>query len=130
MHVSTAVAHTAIVERFEQAFAANQVATIDELCDPNLVDHNPVPGHEPNLDGFKQAIAMDKERFPILQVHLEAVIGEGDLVATRWTVTGTHEKEFFGVPPSGKRVEVEGMYFYRLAEGGSRMSGPSSTGSA
>jgi steroid delta-isomerase-like uncharacterized protein len=45
------------------------------------------------------------------------VIGEDDLVATRWTVSGTHEAEFFGVPATGKRVTSEGMNFYRLSNG-------------
>ena len=35
--------NNAVVRRFEQAFAANDVATIDELCDVDLVDHNPAP---------------------------------------------------------------------------------------
>jgi steroid delta-isomerase-like uncharacterized protein len=107
----------AIVERFEEAFAANDVATIDELCDPNLVDHNPVPGQGPALAGFKETIAMYKSIFPDSAVTLGDVIADGDLVATRWAVSGTHEAEFFGVPATGKRVTVEGMNFYRLADG-------------
>jgi steroid delta-isomerase-like uncharacterized protein len=109
--------NNAIVHRFEEAFAANDVATIDELCDPNLVDHNPAPGQEPTLTGFKETIAQYKGIFPDSQVNLHAVIGEGDLVATHWTVTGTHEAEFFGVPATGRRVTVEGMNVYRLAGG-------------
>ena len=60
---------------------------------------------------------MYKATFPDLHVDLGAVIGEGDLVATRWTVTGTQQAEFFGIPATGKRVTVEGMNFYRLAGG-------------
>lgn len=105
-----------IVRRFEHAFADNDVATIDELADPDLVDHNPIPGQAPGLEGFKDTIAMYVRTFHP-QVELHAVIGEGDLVATYWTVTGTHEDEFFGIPPTGKRVAVEGMNFYRLAGG-------------
>ena len=43
-----------IITRFERAFRAADQATIDELCDPRLVDHNPAPNHEPTLAGFKQ----------------------------------------------------------------------------
>ena len=38
-----------IITRFEHAFRANDQATIDELCDPGLVDHNPAPDQEPPL---------------------------------------------------------------------------------
>ena len=41
-----------IITRFEHAFRAADQATIDELSDPGLVDHNPAPGHEPTLAGF------------------------------------------------------------------------------
>jgi hypothetical protein len=46
-----------IITRFEQAFRAADQPAIDELADPGLVDHNPAPGHEPTLAGFKQKVA-------------------------------------------------------------------------
>ena len=106
-----------IVERFEAAFGANDVATIDELCDPGLVDHNPAPDQKPGLAGFKDTIAMYKTILPDSQVTVHHVIGEGDLVATHWTVSGTHQAEFFGVPATGRKVTAEGMNVYRLAGG-------------
>lgn len=107
----------AIVHRFEIAFASNDVATIDELCDPKLVDHNPAPDEQPTLAGFKNTIAAYTTVFPDMQVDVQSVVGDGDQVATRWTVTGTHKEEFFGIPATGKEITVEGMNFYRLQGG-------------
>lgn len=109
--------HKAVVERFETALAANDVPTIDELCDANLVDHNPVPGQEPGLAGFKATMASYKAIFPDLKVDLYEVLVDGDSVATRWAVTGTHQAEFFGVPATGKQLTVEGMNFYHVDDG-------------
>ena len=109
--------NNAVVRRFEQAFAANDVATIDELCDAGLVDHNPAPGQDPTLAGFKATIAMYKEQFPDAESVVEAVVAEGDDVATRWSITATHDHDAFGVPATGKRVTAEGMNFYRLSGG-------------
>ena len=53
-----------IITRFEYAFRAGDQATIDELCDPGLVDHNPAPDQEPTLAGFKQKIAGYCALFP------------------------------------------------------------------
>ena len=106
-----------IVERFETAFGANDVATIDELCAPDLVDHNPVPDQKPGLVGFKETIAMYKGVFPDSQAEVHHIVGEGDLVASHWTVTGTHQAEFFGIPATGRRVSIEGMNLYRLTDG-------------
>lgn len=42
---------------------------------------------------------------------------EGDTVAARFTMRGTHDGEFFGIPASGNRISVQAMNFYYLADG-------------
>jgi steroid delta-isomerase-like uncharacterized protein len=106
-----------IIDRFERAFAANDTDVIEELCDADLVDHDPLPDQKPGLVGFKETIAFYKTVFPDSELDLQAVIVEGDQVATRWTVSGTHKEEFFGIPATGKRVKAEGMNFYTLSGG-------------
>jgi steroid delta-isomerase-like uncharacterized protein len=106
-----------IITRFEHAFRAGDQETIDELCDPGLVDHNPAPGHEPTLAGFKQKIAGFKTVFPDIGEDLQDIIASGDTVATRWVVTGSQQQEFMGTPAAGQRIRVEGMNFYRLKAG-------------
>src|SRR5215467_2333843 len=98
-----------IITRFEHGFRAADQATIDELCDPGLTDHNPAPGHEPTLAGFKEKVAGFKAAFPDLQEDLQDIIASGDTVATRWVVTGSHQQEVMGIPASGKPIRVEGM---------------------
>jgi hypothetical protein len=106
-----------IITRFEHAFRAADQATIDELCDPDLVDHNPVPGHEPTLAAFKQKVAGFKAVFPDLEEDLKDIVASGDTVATRWVVTASLQQEFMGIPATGQPIRVEGMNFYRLKNG-------------
>jgi steroid delta-isomerase-like uncharacterized protein len=106
-----------IITRFEHAFRAGDQATIDELCDPGLVDHNPAPEHEPTLAGFKQKVAGFKSVFPDLEEDMQDIIASGDTVATRWVVTGSQQQEFSGIPATGLTITVEGMNFYRLKDG-------------
>jgi steroid delta-isomerase-like uncharacterized protein len=106
-----------IITRFEREFRAGDQATIDELCDPGLVDHNPAPGHEPTLAGFKHKITGFRAAFPDLEVDLQDIIASGDTVATRWVVTGSQQQEFAGILASGQTIRVEGMNFYRLKDG-------------
>jgi predicted ester cyclase len=106
-----------IITRFEHAFRAADQATIDELCDPGLVDHNPAPGHEPTLASFKQKVAGFKAIFPDLEEELQDIIASGDFVATRWVVTGSQRHEFIGIRATGRQIKVEGMNFYRLRDG-------------
>jgi steroid delta-isomerase-like uncharacterized protein len=106
-----------IITRFEHAFRAGDQATIDELCDPNLVDHNPAPDQEPTLAGFKRKVAGYTASFPDLEEDLQDILASGDTVATRWLVTGSLRQEFMGIPAAGQRIRVEGMNFYRLKDG-------------
>jgi steroid delta-isomerase-like uncharacterized protein len=106
-----------IITRFEHAFRAGDQATIDKLCDPGLVDHNPAPDHEPTLAGFKQKVAGFKTVFPDLEEDMQDIIASGDTVATRWVVTGSQQQEFSGIPATGLTIRVEGMNFYRLKDG-------------
>jgi steroid delta-isomerase-like uncharacterized protein len=107
----------AIIRRFELAFRAGDLATIDELGDPGLIDHNPAPDHEPTLAGFKQKVADFKAYFPDIGEDLQEIIASGDTVATRWVVTGTLQQEFMGIAASGQPIRIEGMNFYRLKDG-------------
>jgi steroid delta-isomerase-like uncharacterized protein len=106
-----------IITRFEHAFRAADQATIDELCHPGLVDHNPAPNHEPTLAGFKEKVAEFKTLFPDLEEDLQDIVGSGDTVATRWVVAGSLQQEFMGIPAAGQPVKVAGMNFYRLKDG-------------
>jgi predicted ester cyclase len=87
-----------IITRFEHAFRAGDQATIDELCDPGIVDHNPAPDHQPTLAGFKHKVAGFNSIFPDLEEDLEEIIASGDTVATRWVMTGSLQQEFMGNP--------------------------------
>jgi steroid delta-isomerase-like uncharacterized protein len=106
-----------IITRFEHAFRAADQATIDELADPGLTDHNPAPGHEPTLAGFKEKVGSFKSVFPDLEEDLLDIVASGDTVATRWVVTGSLQRQFMGIPASGQVIRVEGMNFYRLKGG-------------
>jgi predicted ester cyclase len=48
---------------------------------------------------------------------IEDLIGEGDRVAFRFTLTGVHSGTFAGIPPTGKRFTLTGMDFIRIANG-------------
>jgi steroid delta-isomerase-like uncharacterized protein len=105
-----------IVTRFELAFRNAGQTTIDELCDPGLLDHN-ARGEDPSLAAFAEKVAYMKVLFPDLKEELQDIIASGNTVATRWVLTGSLQHEFMGIPASGQRIRFEGMNFYRLRSG-------------
>jgi predicted ester cyclase len=55
--------------------------------------------------------------FPDLHFTIEDMFAEGDKVATRWTIRGTHRGEFMGLPPTGNQVTWSGINITRVVEG-------------
>ena len=45
------------------------------------------------------------------------LVAEGDTVAGRFTCSGTHQGEFLGEAPTGRRMEVEEVFFVRVENG-------------
>jgi steroid delta-isomerase-like uncharacterized protein len=60
---------------------------------------------------------MMRAGFPDIQWVLEEMIAEDDKVAARFTMRGTHRGPFYGVPPTGKSIDVQAMNFYRFDGG-------------
>jgi len=69
------------------------------------------------LAGYINVLGMMRSGFSDVQWSLEETIAEGDRIAARFTMSGTHDGTFFGVPATGRKIEVRAMNFYRLADG-------------
>lgn len=54
---------------------------------------------------------------PDIQWRIEEMIAEGNMVAARYTATGTPQEEWIGVPPSGKKFESGGIFIARIENG-------------
>jgi steroid delta-isomerase-like uncharacterized protein len=91
--------------------------TLGEVYTSDVVWH--MPDQEVrSIEEAKQFIDMFKTAFPDIQATVEDVVAEGDKVVTRVMIRGTHqgEVEEFG-PPTGRRVEIEGITIHRIEDG-------------
>jgi predicted ester cyclase len=99
----------------------NRGKSIDHLLAPNWTLH---PGAAPNLimlygiDQFKNWAGGFLKVMPDFKATIHATVAEGDLVAIRWTVTGTHQGEYNGAQPTGKPIEATGASLWRVNEAG------------
>lgn len=58
------------------------------------------------------------EAFPDMEFALEETIADDDGVACRFVLTGTHESEYEGIPPTGERVELPASGTFRIEDDG------------
>lgn len=65
----------------------------------------------------KAVFARLRQAYPDLHVAVEDVIAEGDRVVSRNTVTGTHQGEYLGIPPTGKSVTYDEIFIVRFVNG-------------
>jgi steroid delta-isomerase-like uncharacterized protein len=91
--------------------------TIDEVVEPDLVFHAPVPTDATGAQALKRVWDVLLRAFPDIHVAVEDVIAEGDRVVTRNTVTGTHQGDFLGLPATGKSVSYNEIFVVRFADG-------------
>jgi predicted ester cyclase len=108
----------AVMRRFYEEFVnAGNLAVAEEIIAPEcpLYFGSMFMGTGP--EAFKQTRVMMYAGFPDLRWTIEEMIAEGDKVAERLTARGTHEGEFMGVAPTGKRVEFQGIATVRIREG-------------
>jgi steroid delta-isomerase-like uncharacterized protein len=107
-----------IMHRFTEFINTASEKLAAELISPNAVFH--VPGRPEPLQGptgYLEIIGLMRRGFPDIQWTLEEMIAEGEKVAARFTMRGTHQGTFFGVPATGKKIAVSAMNFYRLSGG-------------
>ena len=110
---------TDVVRRLEEAWAANDLATVDRLLAPGLVSHDAVPGMPAGPEGAKAAHQMAMAAFPDRQMTIEDVIGQGDRVAVRTRIRGTNTGgvPWLSVSANGRPIDIESISIYRVETG-------------
>lgn len=105
-----------LVRRFlVDAYSEGNLDLLDAIVAEDYVDRNAPPGTAPGRDGVRNLMAYFRGAFPDFHFSIEETIEEGDKIAVRYTVSGTHLGELFGIPPTGKTVSVGGISIYRVA---------------
>ena len=110
-----------VVRRFiDECVNTHRSELLPDFVDAGLRAHPGTPGTAPDtegLDGIREAFQRFRTTFPDLHISPEEMVAEGDLVAVRWTATGTHSGDLAGIAATGTAVRWAGTDMYRFADG-------------
>jgi predicted ester cyclase len=103
---------------YEEGFNQGILDVTDELIAPECINHEAPPGvNNRGPESLRTVITMLRAAFPDLRFAIEELIAEGDIVAGRLTMNGTHQGALMGMPPTGRAVRQNHMHFVRLRDG-------------
>ncbi len=113
-------ANKALIRRFyEEVWARGNVGFAEEVFSDDYVRHDLRPtSAAPGAAGQASIAEQFRRAFPDLEWRVDHVLGDGDLVAARWTASGAHSGAWGDVAPTGRRVTFSGVNIFRVGDGG------------
>jgi steroid delta-isomerase-like uncharacterized protein len=111
--MSTEMAKELARRVWDEGWNQGRLEVVDEALAVDAADR-----HQHDQDDFrahlKAAITEFRTGFPDLRADVEDIVAEGDRVAMRVVITGTHRGRFFGQEPSGRAVSIEQFHFVQV----------------
>ena len=96
----------AMVRRMVEAInAGEEYAAVEELFTPRVARR------------VKRLFAEFRSAFPDWHQEIVELVAEGSTVAGRFRCSGTHLGTFLGEAPTGRRMEVEEVFFLQVQDG-------------
>ena len=111
--------HRRIIQRYyEEVWNRGRLEVLDELLDPQYINHTPsVPNPPPGPDGLKPIVAAIRKGFPDLHYEIKEIIVNDSMAVARVIMTGTQKDSLFDLPPTGKKITVNQINIEKIRNG-------------
>ena len=107
-----------LVRRFvEECQSQRDLSRLSDFISSEFVNHTVQQPFAPTFEGAKQLHKMLFTAFPDMTFVIRDMVAEGDKVVTYKTLRGTHQGDFMGIAPTGKRIECDVIDIMRVAGG-------------
>jgi predicted ester cyclase len=102
----------------EEIWNKGDLELIDEVIAENLIDNIIMPGFEGSgREGYRASAVQMRTAFPDYHESVDFAVAEGDIVVSFARITGTQTGELYGMPPSGRRIELPTIGALRIKDG-------------
>jgi steroid delta-isomerase-like uncharacterized protein len=116
--MSSAMNTRQVLRFYEEIWNQGNLDVADEVFAEDYVRHDLRPTDAlPGPAGQKRIAADLRAAFPDLHMQVDVVLADGDLVAARWTTSGTHLGRWGSVEATGRRVRFSGVNIFRFQDG-------------
>ncbi len=102
---------------YEEVINQKKLEIIDELYAPNYTNLIAPFGLESGVEGVKKLFRVQAKAFPDWHITVDYVIQHGEKYIVRWTLTGTHTGNYFGIKPTGKQFKISGVDIETIVDG-------------
>lgn len=117
--VSVTERNKAVMRRFEIMINTNDKVLADKLISPDALFQTPVsPTPLKGGTGYLSVVDFMRSGFSDIQWKAQQIIGEENIVAVLWHLTGTHNGMFLGIQPTHQKISTTVMNFYYFNENG------------
>ena len=108
-----------LIKKFEIMINTADEKLAEELVSPDAPFYTPA-SPEPLFGGkgYLSVVHWMRSGFSDVQWHLTDIVADEDKVAVKWDMTGTHDGEFMGIKPTGRKISVCVMNFYYFNKDG------------
>jgi steroid delta-isomerase-like uncharacterized protein len=106
-----------LVRESEEAWNEGRLEDAFNYFADDYRENTPFPGLPPNKEGLTKLLSAFRQAFPDAHVTIDVMVAEDDLVCYHSTARGTHDGDFMGMAPTGRKVEVGAIHIHRLSDG-------------
>jgi len=107
----------ALLRRFyDEVYVDWDMALVDEVVSPQFTSHD-WPAGATGPQAFRDYYGDIRSAVPDARYVVDDLIADGDRVAVRWRLLGTHQGDFRGIAPTGRPIVLEGIAIYRVDDG-------------
>ncbi len=100
---------------YDEVWNKRRLELVDEIISPSHALHDPnLTGSAVGPEAYKRLVSRWVAGISDLRFTLEDMVGENEKLAVAWTISGTHKGEFMGVPPTNKKVTVDGITIHHF----------------
>jgi steroid delta-isomerase-like uncharacterized protein len=109
-----------LIHSLHEIWNTGNLELIDRVYAPDFLAHWPASSEVPErrgIEGIRFGVTRIRTAFPDWHERVLDVFGSADKVASRYVSTGTHQGTFWGIAPTGRRIEIEEISIFGIAGG-------------